>query len=79
MMLMAKWNGLGARNTDFGDVGRFVNGRQRSHQRDQQYNGPENADSGYCIGAGVKYLGHSNPHESRQVRTVDRPENKSAE
>jgi hypothetical protein len=35
VVLMAKWNWLGAGNTDFGDVGRFVNGRQRSHQRDQ--------------------------------------------
>lgn len=79
VMLMAEWDRLSARDADFSDVGRLIDGGQRSHQRYQQDSGAENADSGDGIGAGMKYLGHSNPHESRHVRTVDRPGNKSAD
>ena len=78
VMLVTKGDRLGAGNTDFGDVGRLVDGRQRSYQCDQQDSSPKNTDSRYCIGAGMKYLGHANSHETRQVRTVDCPGNRSA-
>ena len=61
VMLMAEWDRLSARDADFSDVGRLIDGGQRSHQRYQQDSGAENADSGDGIGAGMKDLRHSGP------------------
>src|ERR1700694_6042806 len=46
MMLMDEGNWLDAGNADFSNIGRVVQGGQSGHQRDNQYDPPEDTEFG---------------------------------
>jgi len=59
VVLVAEGHRLAAGDAYFGDIRRFIDCRQRGHQRDHQNDAAENADFRKGIGTGMEYLAHS--------------------
>ena len=58
VMFMTEWNGLAARHPNLGDVGRFVDRRQRCDKCDEQEQAAKDTDPRNGVGARMKYLSH---------------------
>ncbi len=58
VMFVAEWHRLAARYSDFGEIGRFIDRRQRRHKRYDECGPAENAQSRKGVGARMKNLRH---------------------